>query len=118
LRLELRHLQINNELLTNENKGLCGAFVVKKHKKHGRVLDLQQHEEYHGGAVLWSSCKVRKANVQEAVKEQKIHEEKLAKANRKELREAAQLHNELQKDQRHVEAEVKKKQRKKEKDEL
>jgi hypothetical protein len=56
--------------------------------------------------------------VREAVKEQKIHEEKLAKANRMELREAAKLHNKLQKDQRHVEAEVKKKQHEKKKDEL
>jgi hypothetical protein len=57
-----------------ENEGLREALVVKKkHKRHGRVLDLQQGEEYHSSAMLYSPCKVAKANAREAVKEQYQH---------------------------------------------
>lgn len=46
------HLQVTNELLREENNGLQNALKRKqKHKKKGRVIDLQQREEYHGGAV-------------------------------------------------------------------
>lgn len=78
----LHHLQVDNELVHGENEGLREALVVKKkHKKHGRALDLQQREEYHGGAVLWSPRKVHEANVRLDVKDQEEHQEKLAKAN-------------------------------------
>jgi hypothetical protein len=60
----LHHLQVDNKLVHGENESLREAVVIKKkHKKHGRALDLQQREEYHGGAVLWSPCKVREANI-------------------------------------------------------
>jgi hypothetical protein len=60
----LHHLQVDNKLVHGENESLCEVLLVKKkHKKHGRALDLQQREEYHGGAVLWSPRKVRKANI-------------------------------------------------------
>jgi hypothetical protein len=112
----LHHLQVDNELVHSENEGLREALVVKKkHKKHGRALDLQQREEYHGGAVLWSSRKVREANVRWDVKDQEEHQEKLAKANRKELREAAKLQKEIEKEERRVPAAKKKVEQEKEK---
>jgi hypothetical protein len=47
------HLQVQNELITQENRGLREAAQTrKKHKKKGVPLDLQQRQEYHGGAVL------------------------------------------------------------------
>jgi hypothetical protein len=50
---KLHHYQVDNELLYMENQGLHNAVTTKKkHKKKGRVLDLQQHEEYWGGAVF------------------------------------------------------------------
>ena len=52
------HLQVTNELLRDENNGLQNGLKLKqKHKKKGKVLDLQQREEYHGGAVFWSPRK-------------------------------------------------------------
>jgi hypothetical protein len=76
LALKLHHLQVNNELLTGENEGLRGALAVKKkHKKHGKVPDLQQREEYHGGAVFWSPRNNREANARGAVKQQEQHED-------------------------------------------
>jgi hypothetical protein len=60
----LHHLHVDNKLVHGENESLREAVVIKKkHKKHGRALDLQQREEYHGGAVLWSPRKVREANI-------------------------------------------------------
>jgi len=112
----LHHLQVDNELVHGENEGLREALVVKKkHKKHGRALDLQQREEYHGGAVLWSPRKVHEANVRLDVKDQEEHQEKLAKANWKELREAAKLQKEIEKEERRVAAAEKKVEREKEK---
>jgi hypothetical protein len=55
------YLQVQNELITQENRGLKEADQIrKKHNKKGVPLDLQQQQEYHGGAVLWSPRKVRK----------------------------------------------------------
>ncbi|KAF2822600.1 hypothetical protein CC86DRAFT_300816 [Ophiobolus disseminans] len=86
-------LATQNELLRHKNDGLKEALIVKKrHRKVGKPLDLQQREEYHGGAMFWSPQKVREARAREAVKEQEQHQEMLAKANRKELRLAAKLY--------------------------
>jgi hypothetical protein len=53
LSLSLHHLQVRNELLKVENKGLREALKAKKkHAKHGKRLDLQQREECHGGATF------------------------------------------------------------------
>jgi hypothetical protein len=38
-----------------------------KHKKKGYKLDLQQREEYHGGATVWSLWKVRESQAQMSV---------------------------------------------------
>ena len=53
LSLSLHRLQVQNELLHHENDGLREALTAtKKHKKRGKPLDLQQREEYYGGAVF------------------------------------------------------------------
>ena len=55
LSLSLHHISVQNELLKHENEGLREALQhKKKHKKKGKPLDLQQRQEYHGGAVFWS----------------------------------------------------------------
>ena len=52
LRSSVHHLSIQNKLLKHENEGLKEALQhKKKHKKKGKALDLQQRQEYHGGAV-------------------------------------------------------------------
>jgi hypothetical protein len=49
LSLKLHHLQVQNELVTGENEGLYEALITKKkHKKHGKALDLQQRRETWG----------------------------------------------------------------------
>lgn len=53
LSFRLHHLQVQNHLLDLENKGLRESLTAKKNHKKGKVLELQQREEYHGGAVLW-----------------------------------------------------------------
>jgi hypothetical protein len=83
----LHHLKVQNELLNHENNGLREALSAKKrHKKKGKVLDLQQRQEYHGGAVFWSPGKVREARARRVVKERLGEEEKLQKADPKKLK--------------------------------
>jgi hypothetical protein len=78
----LHSLQVQNELLHHKNNGLHAVLTTKqKHKKKSKVLDLQQREEYHGSAVLWSPCKIREARVRETVKQRKEEQEKLQKTH-------------------------------------
>ncbi|KAF1935088.1 hypothetical protein EJ02DRAFT_362280, partial [Clathrospora elynae] len=75
-----------------ELEGLRGALTTKKkHKKKSKALDLQQRQEYYGGAVFWSPRKMREAYARETVRQRDEAEEKLQKAKTKELREAAKL---------------------------
>ncbi|KAL7780618.1 hypothetical protein CFE70_010643 [Pyrenophora teres f. teres 0-1] len=37
--------------------------------KQSYMLDLQQRQEYHGGAVFWSPRKIREAHTREAVQQ-------------------------------------------------
>jgi hypothetical protein len=93
LSLTLHHLQVQNELLNHENHGLCKALSSKKkHSKKSKALDLQQRQEYHGGAIFWSPCKLREAQVQEEVKQHIYNKEQLQKAETKKLKEAAALY--------------------------
>jgi hypothetical protein len=70
LRSSVHHLSVQNELLKHKVDGLEEALQHKeKHKKKGKALDLQQHQEYHGGAVHWSPRKLREARAREAVRE-------------------------------------------------
>ncbi|KAK1914300.1 hypothetical protein P3342_007546 [Pyrenophora teres f. teres] len=87
-----------------ENEVLKEALQhKKKHKKKGKALDLQQRQEYHGGAVHWSSRKLREARAREAVRERDEAEEKLQKAQAKKQREEAQLQRQVELEQRRVE---------------
>jgi hypothetical protein len=47
------HLSVQNQLLHHEIEGLKEALAVKKkHKRLGKSLNLQQRQEYRGGAVV------------------------------------------------------------------
>jgi hypothetical protein len=113
----LHSLQVQNELLHHENDGLRATLTTKrKHEKKSKVLDLQQREEYHGGAVLWSPRKIQEARVREQVNRGLEEEEQLQKSHRKELRTPAALHKKLEaeeaKAQRKLEREHKAEERK------
>lgn len=92
LNLTLYYLHVQNELVNYENQGLREALQVKKKQsKKRRTLNLQHHQEYHSGAVLWSPRKLREARVRQRVKESLEAEEMLEKANAKELKHATKL---------------------------
>ncbi|RAQ98855.1 nucleic acid binding [Stemphylium lycopersici] len=104
LRSSVHHLSVQNKLLKYENKGLKEALQhKKKHKKKGKALDLQQRQEYHGGAVHWSPRKLREARVREAVRERDETEEKLQKAQAKKQREEARLQRQVELEEKRVE---------------
>ena len=91
----LHSLQVQNELLHHENNGLREALAFKKkHKKHDKPLDLQQREEYHGGAVFWSPRKVREARARQVVKEREEKELQLQKSERIKQRKANKVYKE------------------------
>jgi hypothetical protein len=53
LRRTVHNLQGQNELLNHELKGAKKALKTKKkQQKKSKPLDLQQRQEYHGGAVF------------------------------------------------------------------
>ena len=104
LRSSVHHLSIQNKLLKHENEGLKEALQhKKKHKKKGKALDLQQRQEYHGGAVHWSPRKLREARAREAVRERDKIEEKLQKARAKKQREEARLQRQVELEEKRVE---------------
>ncbi|CAE7002770.1 Pogo transposable element [Pyrenophora teres f. teres] len=104
LRSSVHHISVQYELLHLENEGLKEALQhKKKHKKKGKALDLQQRQEYHGGAVHWSPRKLREARAREVVRERDEAEEKLQKAQAKKQREEAQLQRQVELEQRRVE---------------
>ncbi|KNG46898.1 hypothetical protein TW65_06403 [Stemphylium lycopersici] len=104
LRSSVHHLSVQNELLKHKVDGLKEAHQhKKKHKRKVKALDLQQRQEYHGGAVHWSPRKLREARAREAVRERVETEEKLQKALAKKQREEAQLQRQVELEQRRVE---------------
>jgi hypothetical protein len=113
----LHSLQVLNELLHHENKGLRTSLSTKKKRKNkSKTMDLQQRKEFQSSAVFWSPRKVREARVREDVKQQEAEEENLQKSQRKELKAAAALYKKQQLAEAKVERErikeVKKKERK------
>ena len=90
----IHHLSTQVELLHNELDGLRQKLYhkQKRQKQPSRQLDLQQHQEYHGGAMVWSPRAIREARVRMAVTEQEKEEEELRKAEMKELAAANKLY--------------------------
>jgi hypothetical protein len=94
LSLKLHHLQVENELVTGENEGLREALKTKKkHKKHGKALNLQQRQEYWGSRQFWSPRSLRESRHRNAITQRLNDEDKLQKAETKKLKAAAALYN-------------------------
>ena len=89
----IHHLSTQVELLPSELDGLQRKLYLKqKPKKQARrQLDLQQHQEYHGGAMVWSRA-VQEARVRVAVTERDKEEEELRKAGMKDIAAANKLY--------------------------
>jgi hypothetical protein len=104
LRSSVHHLSIQNKLLKHENEGLRKALQHKqKHKKKSKALDLQQRQEYYGGAVFWSPRKLREARARETIRERDEMEQKLQKARAREQRDEAQIQRQVELEERRVE---------------
>jgi hypothetical protein len=106
LSLSFHHLSTENQVFHYETQGLREALQVKKkHKSKGKVLDLQQCQEYHGGGALYSPRKVREGKMRRRVNERLEAEEKLKKARAKKEREKLKLQGQLKAEERRVERE-------------
>jgi hypothetical protein len=93
LHSHLHNISVQNKLLHHKNDGLREALSSKKkHKKKGYKLNLQQREENHGGATVWSPWKVRESQAWRSVNQRLAEEERLQKASDKELKAAATLY--------------------------
>jgi hypothetical protein len=93
----LHSLQVLNELLHHENKGLRTSLSTKKKRNNkSNTMDLQQRKEFQSSAVFWSPRKVREACVREDMKQQEAEEGNLQKSQRKELKAAAALYKKQQ----------------------
>jgi hypothetical protein len=88
----LHDISVQNKLLHHKNDGLRKALSSKKKYKKGYKLDLQQREENHGGATVWSPQKVRKSQARRSVNQRLVEEERLQKASNKEFKAAAALY--------------------------
>jgi hypothetical protein len=101
LRSSVHHLSVQNELLRHENEGLRSALSHRKrHRGKSKALDLQQREEYHGGAIFWSPRKLREARAREAVYQRDEIEQKLQRARDKQQREETRIQRQVELEQK------------------
>ncbi len=95
LRSSLHHISVQNQMLQVEVDGLRDVIGTKKrHNKKSKPLDLQQHQEYHGGAVFWSPRALKEARWRERVRQQEERAEELQRVETKELKKSARLYKE------------------------
>lgn len=68
----LHHLPTQVELLHSKLDGLWQKLYLKqkRQKQLSRQSDLKQHQEYHGGAMIWSPRAIERAHIRMAVTEQ------------------------------------------------
>ena len=98
-----------------KNEQLQNAFQLQaRHRKQSKPLDLQQRQNYRGGAVFWSPRKIREANTRLAIKERDKEQEKVAIAQRKVDRANNKLSKEKETERKRVEREDAKKRTEKE----
>jgi hypothetical protein len=116
MRRSIHHISVKSSLLQHEIDGLKKTLKTqKKHKKKNKALDLQQRQEYHGGAVFWSPSKINEARFRERIRKQEENEEALRKATNKEVAAAKKLVKEKEKEEKRVAREMAKEVREKEK---
>ncbi|RYO12746.1 hypothetical protein AA0111_g12465 [Alternaria arborescens] len=91
LQRSLHHLAAQNTLLHRELKGLRESLAIKKRREtKSYTLQLEDHPEYHGGAVWWSPTSVKRARDHKIQQQQQQAElEKLQKAKQAEIKKAA-----------------------------
>jgi len=80
----LHHLVVQNELLRDQNIGLQESLKLKENRgKPKRALQVEDPEEYYGGAVWWSPRRIqRDRDLQEQAELDKQHDEQERVAQR------------------------------------
>jgi hypothetical protein len=115
IRRSLHHISAQNSILRAENRGLRETlFIKKKCEKKSYTLQLNNSNEYHGGAVFCSPKKIRQLHLDEIEKRRQKDEMKLQKAERRQLQKQALLCKLQQTEDRRVERERLKEAREKE----
>jgi hypothetical protein len=95
VRQSLHHMAIQNTLLQSENEGLLDALTVKRRREaKGKSLDLLQHYEYWGPAMMWTPRSFREAKTRMRLARERREAEEKEKADKKELAKANKLYNE------------------------
>ena len=90
LQRSLHHLAAQNTLLHGELKGLRESLAIKKRREtKSYTLQLEDHPEYHGGAVWWSPTSVKRVQDNKIQQQQQAELEKLQKAEQAEIKKAA-----------------------------
>jgi hypothetical protein len=90
LQRSLHHLAAQNTLLHGELKGLRQSLAIKKRREtKSYTLQLEDHPEYHGGAVWWSPTSVKRVRDNKIQQQQQAELEKLQKAEQAEIKKAA-----------------------------
>jgi hypothetical protein len=80
----IHSLQVQNELLAYEIKGLKEVLKPKeRQEKKSKPLDLQQLQEQHGRARFWSPRALEEARAQQVVKDRFVEGKRVARAKRK-----------------------------------
>jgi hypothetical protein len=92
----IHHLSSQVELLHSELEGLRKKLYQKQKRKNQptKQLDLQQHQEYYGGGMMWSPRAFQEARARMAIAEREKQDEELRRAEMKELAAANKLYKE------------------------
>jgi len=100
----IHHFSSQIELLQNELAGVRQKLYQKRQrqKQPAKQLDLQQHQEYHGGAMMWSPRAFREARARMAITEQQRQEEELKRAEMKDLAAANKLYKQKVADEKRI----------------
>jgi 23S rRNA pseudoU1915 N3-methylase RlmH len=90
LQRSLHHIAAQNTLLRGEVRGLRQSLAIKKRREtKSYTLQLEDHPEYHGGAVWWSPTSVKRVRDHKVQQQQQAELEKLQKAKQAEIKKAA-----------------------------
>ena len=90
LQRSLCHISAQNQILHDEVQGLRRALSIKETRpKTSYTLQLDEDNEYNGGAIVWSPKRMQQARDRRAAQQQQAELEKLQKAKQAEINKAA-----------------------------
>ncbi|KAG9191048.1 hypothetical protein G6011_09136 [Alternaria panax] len=90
LQRSLCHISAQNQILHDEVQGLRRALSIKENRpKTSYTLQLDEDNEYNGGAIVWSPKRMQQARDRRAAQQQQAELEKLQKAKQAEINKAA-----------------------------